>query len=273
MRRKHEEAKGAAKWITTFSDLMNLLLCFFIMLFAMSTIDQEKFQELVQSLSSSFGVLTGGSTSIIEGDLISSGLENLNDLSDKYQDMGLNFEGDSAEVTASINDYKEQQVMEMLSESEEMQDNIEKNLEIQGMLDQVDVEITAQYVQITLSGSQLFEPGSINVKTEFEPYLNKLGDIISVYEGNQIEVIGHTDNVPLIGNSKYADNIDLSMARSKTIALFLVENKGMDIKNILFSGKGEFDPLVSNSTAEGRAQNRRVEIRIYNDLSTEKSGE
>lgn len=273
MRRKHEEVKGAAKWITTFSDLMNLLLCFFIMLFAMSTIDQEKFQELVQSLSSSFGVLTGGSASIIEGDLVSSGLENLNELSDKYQDMGLNFEGDSSEVTASLNDFKEQQVMEMFSESEEMQDEIEQKLEVQGMIDQVDVEITAQYVQITLSGSKLFDPGSTKVKTEFEPYLNKLGDIISAYDGNLIEVIGHTDNVPLTGNAKYDDNIDLSMARSKTIALFMVENKGVNIDNILFSGKGEFDPLVSNSTAEGRAQNRRVEIRIFNDLSTAQSGE
>lgn len=272
-RRKKDEPKGAAGWITTFSDLMNLLLCFFIMLFAMSTIDQEKFQELVVSMSASFGVFEGSSTSVIEGTLVSSGVADLNDLGEKYQDMGLNFEGTSLEISQNLEDYKDQQVIEMYSQSEEIQEDVENQLEESGISDQVEVKITAQYVQLTLSGSILFESGSADIKSESLPYLSKTANILAGYKGNLIEIIGHTDNIPFQGSSKYADNIDLSMARAKVIALYLVDNNGLEIKDILFSGKGEYDPIVSNSTTEGRAQNRRVEIRIFNDLSTEQSGE
>ena len=93
-RRKEEQSStGSPAWMATFSDLMNLLLCFFVLLFAMSTIDEDKFEELVASLSASFGVLDGGSTSVIEGTLISAGVDELNDLNEYYDSIGLNDEG------------------------------------------------------------------------------------------------------------------------------------------------------------------------------------
>ena len=272
-KRKTDEPKAPARWITTFSDLMNLLLCFFIMLFAMSTIDQEKFQELVTSMSASFGVFQGSATSVIEGTLVSSGVAELNDLGEKYQDMGLNFEGSSEVIADNYEEYKDQQIIEMYSQSEQMQEEIEQKLQDGEIGEQVEVTVTAQYVQLTLSGSLLFESASADVRPESIPYVEKIGGILSGYDGNIIEIIGHTDSVPMTGSLKYEDNIDLSMGRAKTIALYAVENNGLNIKDILFSGKGEYDPLVSNATAEGRAQNRRVEIRIYNDISTEQSGE
>ncbi len=272
-KRKTDEPKAPARWITTFSDLMNLLLCFFIMLFAMSTIDQEKFQELVTSMSASFGVFEGSATSVIEGTLVSSGVAELNDLGEKYQDMGLNFEGSSEVIADNYEEYKDQQIIEMYSQSEQMQEEIEQKLQDGEIGEQVEVTVTAQYVQLTLSGSLLFESASADVRPESIPYVEKIGGILSGYDGNIIEIIGHTDSVPMTGSLKYEDNIDLSMGRAKTIALYAVENNGLNIKDILFSGKGEYDPLVSNATAEGRAQNRRVEIRIYNDISTEQSGE
>ena len=82
-RRKEEQSgSGSPAWMATFSDLMNLLLCFFVLLFAMSSIDEDKFEELVASLSASFGVLDGGSTSVIEGTVIAAGVNDLNDLND-----------------------------------------------------------------------------------------------------------------------------------------------------------------------------------------------
>ena len=92
-RRKEEQSStGSPAWMATFSDWMNLLLCFFVLLFAMSTIDEDKFEELVASLSASFGVLDGGSTSVIEGTLISAGVDELNDLNEYYDSIGLNDE-------------------------------------------------------------------------------------------------------------------------------------------------------------------------------------
>ena len=94
MKKKEEEASGGApEWMTTFSDLMNLLLCFFVLLFSMSSVDEEKFEQLVASLSASFGVLEGGAASVLEGTLISSGMDNLNDLSEYYDNLGLNEKG------------------------------------------------------------------------------------------------------------------------------------------------------------------------------------
>jgi chemotaxis protein MotB len=197
------------------------------MLFAMSTIDQEKFQELVVSLSASFGVFEGSSTSLLEGSMVSSGVESLNELAQEYTTMGLNFEGASEVISPEMEDFKDQQIVEMYSESEKIQEDIEQKLEETGISDQVEIEITAQYVQLTLSGSLLFESASADVKPESLPFVEKIGGILSGYSGNIIEVIGHTDNVPMSGNARYADNIDLSMGRAKTIALYLVNNNGM----------------------------------------------
>ena len=75
MGKKKEEAPppGSPAWMATFSDLMNLLLCFFVLLFSMSTIDEAKLNEIIASMSSSFSVFSSGSTSIGEGILISNG--------------------------------------------------------------------------------------------------------------------------------------------------------------------------------------------------------
>ena len=81
-------------WLNTFADLMNLLLCFFVMLFAMSTVDAEKFQQIVASFSSSYSILDGGSEGLEDGMLIASGASQLNELSEYYSSMGENKDGD-----------------------------------------------------------------------------------------------------------------------------------------------------------------------------------
>ena len=106
MARKPEEAPaGSPAWMSTFSDLMNLLLCFFVLLFSMSTVDAEKFQQIAASLASTFSVLPqGGSTFEDEGVLISSGASQLNQLSEYYNSVGLNTSG---EVSSEVDDAKQ----------------------------------------------------------------------------------------------------------------------------------------------------------------------
>ena len=88
-KRKPEEApKGSPAWMSTFSDLMNLLLCFFVLLFSMSSVDSSKYEELVVSLNESFGIFKSGGSAIGEGVLISSGVSQLNNLDDYFSDMG-----------------------------------------------------------------------------------------------------------------------------------------------------------------------------------------
>ena len=100
MAKKQEEAPVKTDgWKDTFSDLMNLLLCFFVLLFASSTVDAEKFQQIAQSMAQSFSILNGGQTGIGEGMLISSGASQLTELGQYYSELGKNEEGEADTIT------------------------------------------------------------------------------------------------------------------------------------------------------------------------------
>ena len=261
-RRKEEQSgSGSPAWMATFSDLMNLLLCFFVLLFAMSSIDEDKFEELVASLSASFGVLDGGSTSVIEGSVIAAGVNELNDLSDYYQSIGLNDTGTDVAQDPDIYEYDGSQLLEVLKDK-----GAEESEKI---ADSIDVDFTSQYVTITLNGALLFDSAKAYIRSESLPLVDRVGSILKNYSSSMIEITGYTDSVPLLDDPKYDDNWDLSSARAKTVLMYLVENKGMDLTKMKSSGRGENDPIASNETAEGRAQNRRVEIKIYNEYSME----
>lgn len=117
-KQRTENVPPAALWKDTFSDLMNLLLCFFVLMFAMSNIDSQKFEEIAASLSSSFSVLPqGGSALSKEGILVSSGASQLNELSNYYNNMGLNNDGD---MSQDVQNAYEEIEKEGLEQSENM---------------------------------------------------------------------------------------------------------------------------------------------------------
>lgn len=273
-KRVEEQPAGSPAWMTTFSDLMNLLLCFFVLLFAMSNIDEDKFEELVASLSASFGVLDGGSTSVIEGTLISAGVDNLNELDEYYESIGLNDEGQEEAVDEDIYEYAGEQLMEVVKDkaaeaSEQMAEEIKQMAQEQEIADRLDIDFNSQYVTLTLNGALLFDSAKAEIRQESISLVDRVGNILQYYSGNLVEITGYTDNIPLIGDPKYDDNWDLSTARAKTVLKYLVEKKGMKLDKLKSSGRGENDPIAPNDTAEGRAQNRRVEIKIYNEYSLE----
>jgi chemotaxis protein MotB len=92
--------------------------------------------------------------------------------------------------------------------------------------------------------------------------------VLSSYAGGTIEIEGHTDNVP-IHTSQFANNDELSDARALAVFYYIIDVTDLDPANIKHSGRGEYQPVADNTTAEGRAKNRRVEIRIYNPLSAQ----
>ncbi len=267
-RKKKEEApKGSPAWMATFSDLMNLLLCFFVLLFSMSTVDAEKFEMVVASLQSSFSVLPAGGSSVGEGQLISSGISQLEQF-DVYFNNSTGSQGqtDNAEDEGTtVEDAYEQKE---LSESEQMSQKIEEMSQQYGIQDQVEVDFNAQYVQITLNGALLFDSGETQLRSEALPLVDKIGQILNNYNQNIIEIEGHTDNVP-ISSDKYADNNVLSMYRALYVADYIREHTSIDPAHIKSSGRGEYVSVADNSTAEGRARNRRVEIKIYNSYNSE----
>lgn len=114
-KQRTENVPPAALWKDTFSDLMNLLLCFFVLMFAMSNIDSQKFEEIAASLSSSFSVLPqGGSALSKEGILVSSGASQLNELSNYYNNMGLNNDGNMSQDVQNAYEEIEKKVLSSL---------------------------------------------------------------------------------------------------------------------------------------------------------------
>lgn len=260
-RRKVEEESsgGNAPWMNTFADLMNLLLCFFVLLFSMSTVDSNKYEQLVKSLSASLNILPGGSAVIGDGMMISSGMSQLNNLADYINETGY-------ENTETPEDLFEMVEKEQLSLSESMKEDIEGELESKGLSGSVDVSFTSQYVLLTLNGALLFDSGKAEIKEDAIPLVDKVGSILTTYKSNVIEVEGHTDSVPISGG-KYKSNKELSSFRALSVAEYLIDVKGIDAAKLKYSGRGEYVPIANNDTPEGRALNRRVEIKIYNNLS------
>lgn len=237
----------------------------------MSSIDAEKFEEIAASLQASFSIFDGGATSITEGNLISSGVSQLNELNDYYTNMGTNQDEDTEMSQESIHAYEEYKEEQMKEESEQLSENLEQQLENQGLMStgDVDIDFTTQYVSMNLNGALLFDSGEANIKYEAATFMSKMGEVLKNYSDYDIQIIGHTDTVPMAGGSKYSDNMELSQGRAYSVFKYLIDNKGMIPTNMECIGRGEYEPIASNDTAEGRAQNRRVEIRIYNETSSQ----
>ena len=264
-RKPDEPKKGAPEWQTTFGDLMNLLLCFFVLLFAMSTIDEDKQEQIIASFNNMFSVFDGGASAIGDGMLISNGVSQLNELDQYINSTGKMDEGevvddDFAEAQDQVEEAK-------MQESEEMAERIQEAIDEKGLGDEIQIDITSQYVQLTLNGGVLFDSGSVEIKDEAKEVLDQVGKILDRYAGGQVEIEGHTDNVPMSG-AKYSNNDELSSGRALSVFNYLLSVTDLDPANLKHTGRGEYMPIADNSTPEGRSRNRRVEIKIYNSLSS-----
>lgn len=299
-KKQDDPPAGSPAWMATFSDLMNLLLCFFVLLFSMSTIDEAKLNEIIASMSSSFSIFSGGATSIGEGILISNGVSQLNDLAEYINSMGVANDGadestnlqpydpsqqpieadgsytgadgtqdgqDNSDTSSELTAAEMAEALEEanLAENEQLAESIGEAIAENGMSDQISVSFTSQYVLLTMKGTLLFDSGASALRKECYPTLDKVAVILERYAGGEIEIEGHTDNVPITGG-KFASNEELSSARALSVFYYLVNNSTLDPTSLKHAGMGERVPVADNSTAEGRSKNRRVEIRIYNGV-------
>lgn len=269
-RKEETPPPGSPAWMSTFSDLMNLLLCFFVLLFSMSTIEESKWAELVASMSNTFSVFTQGSTAIGDGVLISNGVSQLNELDQYINSTGRLSDSDSVED--KLEEYQDSGDIERLVEAleqERLQSNealaelVEEAVSESRLSDQIDVSFTAQFVQLSMKGALLFDSGSAQLREESHDVLDKIGEVLERYAEGTIEIEGHTDNIP-INSQQFPSNEELSSARALSVFYYLTENTLLDMRNLKHAGMGERIPVADNSTAEGRSRNRRVEIRIYN---------
>lgn len=299
MAKKKEEFKlppgTPAPWMSTFSDMMTLLMCFFVLLFSMSEVDAAKFEEVAKSFQSTISIFRAGSKAVGDGILVSNGVSQLNMLDEYVNSSGKTAEADSKEPDPtkpggaakdklqeaaaqldmtqeeleSLRDAIAELEEEKLKLSEELAEKIEEAINESMMADKVEVDFNGDFVTLTLNGAFLFDSGRAEIKQDAVPVLNKIGVLLTKYADSEIEIEGHTDSVPLNGG-RYENNDVLSSYRALAVFNYLKENASLDPGMVKHSGRGEYMPIADNTSPEGRAKNRRVEIKIYNALSAHK---
>lgn len=231
-KKRHEQEGNNERWLITYSDLITLLLVFFIILYAFSKVDNKKYENLASGFNSVFGsgtgILNGGNSINIVGGTASQ-----------------NSSGEEKSEEDMLSDLKQQVDGYLTSNS--LNESVSTNIDDRGLV-------------ISMSNSILFDSGTATIKSDNNLNLKTMGKLLNSMP-NYIRIEGHTDNLP-INNTKFKSNWELSVIRATNVAEILIDETGISPERISVLGYGEFRPIGDNSTAEGRAKNRRVDIII-----------
>lgn len=233
--------EGAPLWMTTFGDLMSLLLTFFVLLYSMSELKQEKFLQASQSLREAIG----GSAAEVPEDPQALLDEQMDPEEYLSNPTGGGSTGDP--VLDAVADAYMEVIAKRLDEF------IDEN-DLEGSFS---VDREADGVYLRMQSSALFASGSGTLQGNAVAMLAYLGEITSTIDVKSV-VSGHADNQP-IRTAQFASNWELSAARAAGVARYLVES-GQDPEMVRVESFGEYKPVASNDTPDGRAQNRRVEV-------------
>lgn len=241
-----EKKAGSSNWMTTFSDLMTLLLTFFVLLYSFSSVDAQKFKNMANALQS---ILTGqNNIAILESDP-SSGEESVEKVQNpKNQQSSSPLEGETKKIYQKVKEF----------------------IEKENLGAEVTLRADRRGVIIEIKENILFDSGKAKLKPESMALLDKLTNLINEFE-NEIIVEGHTDNVPIF-NEEFPSNWELSVTRATTVVRYFTEQKKVEPKRLSAAGYGEYHPIVPNDNAENRALNRRVNILIVTSEGGNESG-
>jgi len=229
------------EWLAAFGDLMSLLLCFFVLLLSMSSMDAKKVSEAIGSLSGAMSVLEGGTKTEISKQRIQE--------STPVQSQD--------ETSDAVN-----RIAQAVLDANEMMEK--------GHGPTISVEEAQEGFKIELPASLLFKPGQAKIENEDALlFLKRVALIIQQLPNNlQVGIQGYSDNVPPGKDSPFVDNWELSTARALAVLKELI-NDGVEPKRMFAAGYGQYHPIATNATPKGRAKNRRVEIYFYGEQSNE----
>ncbi len=231
------QSTGAPGWMATFSDMMTLLLTFFILLYSISSIDAVKFKSISESLQS---VLSGEtSSSIIEEDGPNDDIPLDNPQFERQEDP------DDPKIKES---------------TLEMYNQVKNYVEVEGLEADVSVSLNRNGVFVNIEEAILFEPGEAELTDGGQEILGNLEGLFLQFD-NEIVIEGHTDNVPQ-QSFKFPTNWELSSGRAIAVVRYLCEVRDIPENRLSAIGYGEYRPIVENNTPEKRAQNRRVNLLI-----------
>ena len=267
-------------WLVTYGDLMSLLLCFFVLILSMAEIDIIRYKQLADTMSDAFGVQqqlqlesVPKGTSVVSTefrpgipdetivDVIQQETvdQDKNSLRIGNPDSPESLEKD---IRDEVLTYDE--VMALIKETQLDAEMLRRLLKTEIKEGQIDVESTARTILIRIREKGSFASGSALLNSSFVGVIDKIADALTQIEG-RIAVEGHTDNVP-INTFSYPSNWDLSASRSVAVVRRMLDIAPLEPTRVTASGFADTRPQAINSTFEGRARNRRVEIVVRQPL-------
>lgn len=227
-----EESVNHERWLVSYADLMTLLLAFFVVMYSIARMSEEDYKELTAQLSAAF----------------TNGEAPHRPESDTLIDLG----GAAGETSpAEQVDTKEEE-----NAQQKLGDTIQQRLEGDNS---VRVSGNEEWLEIELDSNLLFSSGGAQLRNEAKIPLAKIAEELAG-SGFPLRIEGFTDNVP-IKSRRYASNWELSFARASAVLRYL-GSQGVAPQRMAATGYGEFQPLADNNTEQGRAQNRRVLIKV-----------
>ncbi len=216
---------GAPAWMTTYSDMVTLLLTFFVLLISYSTIDRVKFEAAIKSLQDALGVMPSNQSVLMSAPNIIP--------PEQWQ--------------------RRQEVYEEMMKLQELAEEL--NLQ-----DQIQIEVTDVGMLIRMGDQVLFDLGKADIKLEARPILDIIARTIR-YEAGEVLVSGHTDNLP-IRTAQFPSNWELSTARALNVVKYFIEFSNVPPNILAATGYSEYRPVAPNDSPENRQKNRRVEFLV-----------
>ena len=253
-RPRHDDRANHEAWAIPYADLLTLLLAFFVVMYAISSLNTGKYRVLADALSVAF---KGGTVAEDAGPLRPSGVSGLTVL-DAVEGDGLGAPRIPEAGQGGVKLPNAPPLRPVLP-TEDVAVRVARATVPQVMRDQVTVRRHSNWVEVEIRNDVLFASGSSELNAEAVKVLARLAATMRGF-GNPIRVEGHTDDVP-IQSGTYRDNWDLSASRGAAVVRILVAN-GVEPARLAVLGFGEHRPKQPNDTAEGRSANRRVLLAI-----------
>jgi chemotaxis protein MotB len=242
-RNKTPEQTRHGGWLTTFNDLVTLLMVFFVLLFAMGSIDVRKVKHFQSAMQSALGVLHEGRSTGVA-------VEEERSLGQAAERIGVAGEAGQASTQGAAT--ARQGIAP--TPSELIQAMITTLDNTRG----IDAVYTSKGLLITLDDHLLFELGQADINPQGLPLLERVGTVLQKVT-QPVRVEGHTDDLP-INTPQFPSNWELSTARAVKVVKYFIERGGIDPQRLSAVGYGSSKPRAGNDTPANRARNRRVEI-------------
>lgn len=248
-RKKDQDERISESWLIPYADILTLCLALFIVLFAMSDVNAKKFEGMAQS----FNQLLASGTGIFDypSPIPTDEAKGLD-----VQEKDIK---EAEKQKAAEKEEKEQKVDRL--ELESVQKKVNSYIQEKNLTDNLNTSLTDEGLLVTIRDNVLFASGSAEVRSEDVKVAKEISQLLVMDPPRNIVISGHTDNVP-IRNVQFDSNWELSVMRAVNFMKIILDNDKLEPRWFSAKGFGEYQPVAPNTSSEGRAKNRRVEILI-----------